>query len=108
MWLWNNHPKLRGLSWHVENERKRNKVQQGIAKAKGIIPGVPDYVFNYAKSVYYFEFKTEIGIQSGAQKEVQRQLQDQGLNYYIVRSKEEFIRIIEGIINHNKNKKPTI
>jgi len=35
----------RGLTcWHTENERKRNAVQQRIAKAKGLLAGVADLI----------------------------------------------------------------
>jgi len=97
-WLWNTYPETRHLCWHIANERKQNKIQGAIMKAKGVVSGVPDYVINWKMKTYYIEFKTEIGEQSENQTIVQNQLEKQKINYYIVRSFDEFKQLFHETI----------
>jgi hypothetical protein len=98
VWLWNTYPALRGLNWHIANERKTTKLQGSILKAKGVVAGVPDYVINYKSKTYYVEFKTEQGKQSDSQKIIEHQLNKHGFDYRIIRSFEEFKDFINQII----------
>lgn len=78
--------------------RRGDGIGGAIQKAMGLIPGVSDCLFIWRGSVYCFEFKTEIGRQSPAQIEWQTKVNGQGINYYLVRSLEEFKKIMEGLI----------
>jgi hypothetical protein len=98
IWLWNTYPKLRFCAWHVANERKVSPREGAILKAKGVVAGVPDYVFNYAGKVYYFELKTTIGVISPAQKMVHEALRAQDFEVFIIRNFETFKNIIKSIV----------
>ena len=90
IWLWNNFPELRLCCWHVANERQTSKREGAILKAKGVVPGVPDYVVNYAGKTYYFELKTEKGVLSENQKKLHKQMKNQAFDVIIIRSFDEF------------------
>lgn len=94
IWLWNTYPELRFCCWHVANERKTNKIQGALLKAKGVVSGVPDYVVNIAEKTYYFEFKTEKGVLSENQKKCHESLRKQGFEVFIIRDFESFKNII--------------
>jgi len=70
-------------------------------KAVGLISGVSDCLFIWRGSLYCFEFKTEIGRQSQAQIEWQGKVNQQGINYYLIRSLEQFKFSIVDILNDN-------
>lgn len=97
-WLWNNFPQTRGAAWHVANERKTTGMQGAILKAKGVVAGVPDYVFNYEGKTYYIEFKFAAGLLSSSQKKVILALNKQGFEVYIIRSFEDFKELIFSIL----------
>jgi len=69
-----------------------------IQKAMGLVSGVSDCLFIWRGSIFCFEFKTAIGRQSTAQIEWQTKVNQQGINYYLVRSLEEFKKVMEGIL----------
>ena len=97
MWLWNTHPQTRGLFFSVTNnsEHIARAMQR---KAVGLISGVSDCLFIWRGSLYCFEFKTETGRQSAAQIEWQTKVNQQGINYYLIRSIEEFKKVMEEIL----------
>jgi len=97
MWLWNAHPQTRGMFFSVTNnsEHIARAMQR---KALGLISGVSDCLFVWRGTLYCFEFKTESGRQSTAQIEWQTKVNQQGINYYVVRSVDEFKKIIGGLI----------
>jgi hypothetical protein len=69
-WTWNQYPETRRCFFHVPNGGSRNKIEAGQLKASGVVAGVPDMLLVWKGSVYAFEFKTETGVLSDAQKEV--------------------------------------
>lgn len=97
MWLWNTHPQTRGLFFSVTNnsEHIARAMQR---KAVGLIPGVSDCLFIWSGQLYCFEFKTEIGRQSDAQKDWENKAIGQGAKYFIVRSLEQFKTLMEKIL----------
>ena len=103
IWLWNNYPELRGCFWHVANERKTTAKDGAVLKAKGVVSGVPDYVFNFNGKTYYFELKTSVGQLFDAQKKLHLALEKQGFKVEIIRSLEQFQNIIKQIINATNN-----
>lgn len=104
-WLWNNKPETRGLYFCVPNENTQSvyetKRQQMISgskrKAMGLVSGVADTLLLIARYGYHglcIEYKTDIGRQSEAQQEWQRKVEEQDYKYVVVRSLQEFIKII--------------
>jgi len=97
MWLWNSHPQTRGLFFSVTNnsEHIARAMQR---KAVGLIPGVSDCLFIWRGQLYCFEFKTEIGRQSPVQIDWQDKVNRQGIQYYLIRSIEQFKLVMEVIL----------
>lgn len=96
IWFWNNFPKLRGLLFMVNNN-SHSKYEGALMKALGLIPGVSDLLFIYKGTVYCIEMKTPAGYQSEDQIKWQSNVNAQGINYYIVRSLDEFKVLINKI-----------
>lgn len=106
-WAWNTYPVTRRCLFHVPNEldrlpgeTKQNHIRRLTqAKAKGVVPGVPDLLFVWRGRVYAWEFKTPTGTASNAQKILHPVWYAQGIPVAIVRSVEEFqssfIKIIQ-------------
>ena len=93
LWLHNTYPKLHGLYFEIANNAF--SVQSGIKhKAIGRIAGVADSCLLIKKTVVFFEFKTEIGRQSLAQKNWQTLIESAGYKYFIIRLLSEFKNII--------------
>tara|TARA_R110000796_G_scaffold74629_1_gene167792 strand:- start:1635 stop:2282 length:648 start_codon:yes stop_codon:yes gene_type:complete len=98
-WFHNTHPHLRGLLYHVPNGEKRDKITAAMLKAKGVVPGIPDLVFNYRKRTYFIEMKKPgKGVLSKAQKEVHSVLDSQGFIVWVIDNLEDFKSLIETII----------
>ena len=97
IWLWNTHPETRGLFFSVNNNSE-HIARAMIRKSIGLISGVSDCLFMWRGKTYCFEFKTPTGRQSSSQIEWQHKVNNHGFDYYIVRSFEEFKRIIETIL----------
>jgi hypothetical protein len=100
-WIWNTHPETRGLFFAVTNnsEHVARAMQR---KAVGLIPGVSDCLFIWRGRTYCFEFKTPTGRQSQAQIEWQRKVTYQGMDYYIIRSLEQFQSNMNEILRISK------
>lgn len=87
---------------HSPNEAKRSEAMGGRLKAMGMRPGWPDLEILLPNGgVVFFEFKTKTGRQSTSQKSIQLLMQSIHHKYYICRSVEEFIRIVEPIIKES-------
>lgn len=97
-WAWNNYPQTRRALFHVPNEldrlpgeTKQNHIRRLTqAKAKGVVPGIPDVILIWKGRAYAWEFKTPIGRVSPAQEDVHAAWQLQGIGVQVVRSVEEF------------------
>lgn len=98
-WFHNTFPNLRGTLWAVENERKRSRYEQSIAKARGIVAGVSDLLWIYAGHLYCIEIKTPSGRQSPTQRAFQDAVTAQGATYVLVRSEDEFRQYVREAIN---------
>ena len=94
----NTYPELRGTLWRVENERRRTKYEQMIAKSTGLVAGVADLNMLYGGQFYAIELKVEGGRQSQSQKQWQRVITEQGGIYKVIRSLDEFKEFVEGVI----------
>ena len=58
------------------------------------VNGFPDCTLFKDGKTLFIEFKSAIGKQSELQKYVQKQLENQGFEYHVVRNINEFINII--------------
>jgi hypothetical protein len=96
-WFNNRYPKFRGLLCYNLNNSK-NKVTGAINQSLGLVKGRSDLVFYYCSKAYMIELKTDRGRQTAEQKQWQSQIESFGFEYYIIRSEEDFMRLINRII----------
>ena len=100
-WFWNTYPQYRELYFCVPNENARedsNASTGAIRRSMGVVKGVSDTILFLARGKYHalcVEFKTDIGRQSDAQRLWQSKVEAQGFRYEVVRSLEEFKRLIK-------------
>lgn len=104
-WFWNTYPQYRELYFCVPNENARedsNASTGAIRRSMGVVKGVSDTILFLARGKYHalcVEFKTEIGRQSDAQKAWQLKVEQQGYRYEVVRSLEQFKKLIKEYLN---------
>ena len=100
-WFWNTYPQYRELYFCVPNENARedsNASTGAIRRSMGVVKGVSDTILFLARGKYHalcVEFKTDIGRQSDAQRLWQSKVEAQGFRYEVVRSLEEFKKLIK-------------
>ena len=102
-------PQYRGLLFAVPNGGARSKATAGKMKAEGVVAGVADLIllkpmshpahddpgwYNYFHGLC-IEMKTPKGYQSASQKEWQAKVEEQGYQYSVCRSLNEFIATIK-------------
>ena len=78
---------------------KGNPVAGAQARSMGVTRGVSDCLFMWNKTVYCFEFKTQIGRQSEHQVEWQKKVENNNYEYFLIRSVDDFQKIIKKIIS---------
>lgn len=104
-WFWNTYPQYRELYFCVPNENARedsNASTGAIRRSMGVVKGVSDTILFLARDKYHalcVEFKTDVGRQSSAQVEWQSKVEAQGYRYEVVRSLEEFKKLIKEYLN---------
>jgi hypothetical protein len=81
----------------------KNKIDGNLNKAMGLQKGRSDMTFYYHGKAYMLEFKTPYGNQSPEQLTWMSKVEQEGFNYYLIRSLEEFQTIINNIINGKAN-----
>lgn len=100
-WFHNTYHQYRGLYFAVQNENARtdsNASTGAIRKAMGVVKGVSDTLMFVPRGKWHglcVEFKSNIGRQSPAQIEWQFKVEQQGYRYEVVRSLEEFKKLIK-------------
>ena len=94
----NTYPNRRLTLWRVENERKRSRYQQSIAKSTGLTAGVADLHFIHQKTYHAIELKTPTGKLRASQKKWGAAIVSQGGQYHVVRSLDEFKKLIKWIL----------
>jgi hypothetical protein len=90
----NNHKKM--IIFSVPNDSK-DKKEAIRKKATGLLAGVSDLILLVNGCCIFIEIKTEEGKQSENQKIFQMQVETQGFKYIIIRSLEDFKKILEQI-----------
>ncbi len=81
------------LIFHVPNERRGGFGAQVHFKRLGVRPGVADYLL-IGRRRAAIELKNETGEQSGEQEKFQRAWESTGGLYFVVRTLEDFQRIV--------------
>ena len=97
VWFHNNYPAYRGLLCYNLGNSK-NKIDGNRNKAMGLQKGRADMTLYAKGTAYFFEFKTETGVQSPDQKAWQAKVTEQGFQYHIVRSFADFQQKILSIL----------
>ena len=99
-------PQYRGLLFAVPNGGARSKATAGKLKAEGVVPGVADLILLVPflqECVQYFnglciEMKTSKGKQSREQKDWECKVREQGYEYKVIRSLDEFIEVVDSYL----------
>lgn len=98
LWFKNNyclkHHNPRYCIFSVPNGGTRNKLEAIRLKSTGLLAGVSDLIVLYDK-LYFIEVKTDKGRQSDKQKDFEKVVSSLGYEYKLVRSLDDFKRIIE-------------
>lgn len=94
----NTYPQIRGLLFAVPNGGARNPIEGMKFKATGTTAGIPDMILLWEGTAYGFEFKTETGVLSPAQVKIHSVWNSAGFDVHVVRSAEDALRILRGII----------
>ena len=97
-WFNLQYPQYHGLL-NCNLNNSSNKISGKRNKDMGVIRGRSDLVLYFASTATHIELKTDKGRQSQAQKDWQQLIESQGFKYYIIRSIEKFVKLINHIIN---------
>lgn len=92
-WFRLQYPKMKHNLFSVPNGGKRDAVTAAKLKEEGALAGVADLILLKPNRFYgalLIEMKTKKGSQSDAQKEWQQKIINDGYNYVVVRSLEDF------------------
>lgn len=98
MWFTNTYPELRGCLFAVPNGGGRSAREGQLLKETGTYAGVSDMLLMYQSFTFCFELKNKFGVQSVKQKKWQAHIEKQGFKYFLVRSLDEFKKIVKEII----------
>ncbi len=93
IWYRNNNLNNNNVIFSVPNEGKSAK-EQMFKKATGLMSGVSDLICINNGKILFIECKDEKGRQSDKQKEFEIIINSQGFKYYLVRSLDEFKKIV--------------
>lgn len=96
-WFRLQYPHLQRLLFHPKNEGHGSRVAGAIAKAEGVVAGVPDLILAVPNSSHHMlcvEMKTPTGRQSASQKEFQQVVEAAGAQYVIVRDLLSFVKVV--------------
>lgn len=96
-WIRNHHPETYGLFFEINNN-PNSQQQGGIRTSMGMFAGVSDTVFLWNGKTYWLEFKNATGRQQKVQKTWQKIVEGQGFEYHLIRSLEQFQKIISEIV----------
>jgi len=104
-WFRYNYPTLKLCLFAVPNSLfiygvPKQKLMSAGAKQKreGLIAGVPDLVLMYNGTAYGVEMKLPYNKLQDVQEKVHESWKSQGIDVFVIRSFEEFKKLIESII----------
>lgn len=101
-WFDYEYPNHKNLLFAIPNGGHRNKVVACKLKAEGVRAGVADMFLSVQANGFpgvYIEFKTRTGRQQESQRVFQSAVEAQGYRYVIVRSFDEFQKVINKTLN---------
>lgn len=106
-WFGLQFPGIAKLLHHSPNGGRRNAREAARFKAMGTRAGFPDLILLLPSADGRFRFlaielKTKAGRQSEHQKDYERLITEHGGKYVVVRSVEEFIRVVTEYLNPRK------
>lgn len=96
-WMQHQWPKYAPCLQHLANGGYRTKAEAAIFKAMGVRPGYPDLFLFVARGPYHglaIELKAGANKQTPAQVECQDRLRDNGYQYVVIRTVEDFKALI--------------
>ena len=85
----------KGLIFSVPNGGSRNMLEAKKLKQTGAMAGVSDLIVLLPSKCLFVELKIEKGIQSEVQKKFESKVNLLGFDYFIIRSLEEFKKLID-------------
>lgn len=85
------------------NNNSHDRREGAKQQAKGVVPGVSDFVLIVPHFVYFIELKLPTGTQSQDQKDFQKALIARGHIYFIVRTLTEFIDLVTKLISNARS-----
>ena len=95
VWFRNNYQRLdKGIIFSVPNERAGGYMAMKDLLLTGLLSGVSDLIVVLKGKVLFIEVKNATGKQSPNQIKFQKQVENLGFNYYLVRDLESFKNII--------------
>lgn len=97
-WFWNTFPDERQMLFHVQQKAK-NKIEGARFKAIGVVKGVSDLVLITYSRVIFIELKWDKGDQSKEQISFEAKVKQRNHPYFVVRSLDEFKKLILMFIN---------
>lgn len=96
-WFRYQYPHLAFLLFHPKNEGHGDRIAGAIAKAEGVVPGVPDLILAIP-SVYHcmlcLEMKTPRGRQSDSQRRYQAYAETATAEYHVIRDVNTFQDVV--------------
>ena len=99
---WNfKYPKWTKRLHHSPNGGKRNAIEASKFKQMGVRAGFPDLILLIPNRFYPFcgiELKAKTGRQSENQKAYQKEFESIGAKYVVVRSLDEFIKVVDNYL----------
>lgn len=101
-WFRLQYPKLSNILFAVPNAARRSARNGAYMKDEGMLSGVADLILLKSNRFYgglCLELKIEKGKQSPAQKEWQKDAEANGAKYVLVRSLDEFIKVVTDYLN---------
>lgn len=78
----------------VPNGGHRSKSEAARFKATGLVAGVSDLIVIQPNRIIFVELKLPTGKQQNTQIEFERKIKDLNFEYYVVRSLEDFKKIV--------------
>ena len=105
LWIWNEHPELRGLLFAVNNNLTSSlKGDAGAArmaglKSIGVCKGTTDFIFYFKGRMYAWDIKVGSDKLRPGQVEFIAKVKEQGGDGGEIRSFEEFVELVEDIIS---------
>ncbi len=97
-WHWNTYPMQRQMLYH-NNNNSHNSISGNKMKAIGVVKGISDFTYICNGAVVFIEMKTDAGKQKPEQVDFMNKVQARGHLYFIIRSYEAFVELIQNLNN---------